>query len=96
MAKKPRYSLVSPLATAFGLAVTGAASSNPITAPSAATRGTVAAGILGGANLTDEEMTVMVVDYMQRTKSIKVTGSFLETFFIIAQKKSPAHFEQGP
>ena len=56
--KKPSYSPVSPLATAFGLAVTGAASSNPITAPAAAPLGTVATGILGGANLTDEEINI--------------------------------------
>jgi len=56
--KKPSYSPVSPLATALGLAVTGAASSNPITAPAAARLGTVVTGILGGANLTDEEINI--------------------------------------
>ena len=56
--KKPSYSPVSPLATAFGLAVTGVASLNPITATAAAPLGTAATGILGGVDLTDEEMTI--------------------------------------
>lgn len=56
MAKKYNYG--SPVAAGLGLAVAGAASMNPVTTPFAGPLGTLAAGVFGGVDLSDEEINL--------------------------------------
>ena len=58
MAKKNKYNKASPLSVGLGLAVTGATSMIPGAAPLAGPIGTMATGLFGGVDLTDEEKNI--------------------------------------
>ena len=58
MAKKDKYNYSSPAAAGLGLAVTGAVSMIPGATQIAAPLGTMATGLFGGVDLTDEEMNI--------------------------------------
>ena len=58
MAKKDRYNYSSPAAAGLGLAVTGAVSMIPGATPIAGPLGTMATGLFGGVDLTDEEKNI--------------------------------------
>lgn len=58
MAKKDRYNYSSPAAAGLGLAVTGAVSMIPAATTMAGPLGTIATGLFGGVDLTDEEMNI--------------------------------------
>ena len=58
MAKKNKYNKASPLSVGLGLAVTGVTSMIPGAAPLAGPIGTMATGLFGGIDLTNEEKNI--------------------------------------
>ena len=58
MVKKDKYNYSSPVAAGMGLAVTGVVSTIPGGATVAGPIGTITAGILGGAGLSEEELNI--------------------------------------